>query len=166
MHHKYFNGLYVGHLPDLPPTTTYVVCCMPYYVIHGWGQKIFEVLMQFADQQTDESWDICIYKMKSQFQACLGSRASIEKKIGANYEQLLKVFFMFLWAKKYCSICTKKLHRIKIKIILIWEELYFQIFIGCCGISNFNVSTKTLRTSLLWSHSSSFSAFINFDFTV
>ena len=29
------------------------------------------------------------------------------------------------------------------------ENLIF-IFLGCCGISHFNVSTKTLRTSLCW----------------
>ena len=42
------------------------------------------------------------------------------KKIGADYEQLLRaVFFMFSWAKnklfffKYCSVRTKKLHKAK-----------------------------------------------------
>ena len=80
--------------------------------------------------------------------------STVKKKFGADYEQLLRAVFScfhgqkinlnFFW--KYCSVLTKKLHRIKVKkyFLKIWEEFYFHIFIGWCGISNFNVNTKTL----------------------
>ena len=49
-----------------------------------------------------------------------------EKKIGANYEQLLRSFFPcfqgqkenFKFQKKYCSVRTKKMHKMQVKKIL------------------------------------------------
>ena len=55
-----------------------------------------------TDKETDESWDICIYNMKNQFWAGLGSRAStVKKKFGADYEQLLRPVFYVFMGKKY-----------------------------------------------------------------
>ena len=72
------------------------------------------------------------------------------KKIwGADYEQLLRpVFLCFHGQKmnldffgKYCSIRTKKLHRVKVKKK--GQKILGSIFYG--GIKKFNVSTKTLE---------------------
>ena len=83
-----------------------------------------EGFLAATDKETDESWDIHIYNMKNQFWAGLGSRAALVKKMfGADYEQLLwpvflcfhlqKINLKFFW--KYCSVCTEKLHSIKVK---------------------------------------------------
>ena len=55
----------------------------------------------------------------------LGRLAVLKKKVWADYEQLLRAFFFkFSGAKsnlkfflKHCSICTKKLHKMKLKSI-------------------------------------------------
>ena len=46
-------------------------CMHAYNVVHS---------STTTDKETDESWDICIYNMKNQFWAGLGSRASTVKK--------------------------------------------------------------------------------------
>ena len=51
-----------------------------------------------------------------------GPAGNTEKKIGADYERLLRSVFscfqgqnVFYLSFKYCSVCTKKLHRMKLK---------------------------------------------------
>ena len=38
---------FICRTPARPAPNYYVVCCMPYYVIHGWGQNTFEVSIKF-----------------------------------------------------------------------------------------------------------------------
>jgi hypothetical protein len=66
--------------------------------------------------------------MKNQFWAGLGSRAVlVKKKLGADYEQLLTVFFLcfqgqkknkYILFFKYPSVHTKKLHNINLRKII------------------------------------------------
>jgi hypothetical protein len=61
-------------------------------------------------------------EQKMRFGLVLGCLA-ILKKMGADYEQLLKVFFSCFqvqkinlnFLKKYCSFCTKLLDKMKVK---------------------------------------------------
>ena len=63
------------------------------------------------------------YGTEIEIVAGFGPVGNTEKKNWANYEQLLRsFFFMFLGVKtkfeisfKYCSVCTKNLHKMKLK---------------------------------------------------
>ena len=59
--------------------------------------------------------------------AGFGSVGNTEKEIGADNEQLLRSIFSCFqgqnskfFKKIYCSICTKKLHKIKVRKKLLW----------------------------------------------
>ena len=56
--------------------------------------------VMITDKETDMSWDI-IYYMKNRFWTDLGSRAStVKKKSGADYEQLLRTVFFYVFMGK------------------------------------------------------------------
>ena len=62
---------------------------------NGWG---ISKLVITTDKETDDSWDIfIIWKINSGL--VWAAKPVLWKKFGANYEQLLKPFFMFSWAK-------------------------------------------------------------------
>ena len=98
--------------------------------------------------------------MKNQFWAGLGSRAVLwKKKFGADYEQLLRPVFLcfhrqkinlnFFW--KYCSIWTKKLHRIEVKKVKkVLGSNFYRGKPSFFRAKNFNVSTKTHWSVLCW----------------
>ena len=78
-----------------------------------------------------------IYNMKNQFGARLGSRAVlVKKKFGADYEQLLRPVFLCFhgqkinlkFFRKYCSVRTKKLHRIKVKKKKSKSKIFWEVF--------------------------------------
>jgi hypothetical protein len=62
-------------------------------------------------------------EQKMNFGLIFGQLAILKKRLRADYEQLLRVFFSCLqgqknnlnFLKKYFSICTKKLHKMKVK---------------------------------------------------
>jgi hypothetical protein len=69
----------------------------------------------------------------------LGSRASTEKKIGADYEPLVRAVYLCFHSQKIdlkffqkcCSICTKMLHSIKVKnVFKNFESILFWVEIG------------------------------------
>ena len=59
----------------------------------------------------------------TRFGQVLDRSAILKKKLGADYEQLLRVFFSCFqgqknnleFLKKYCSIRTQKLHKMKVR---------------------------------------------------
>ena len=82
-----------------------------------------------------------------------------EKKVwGRLWATFEARFFMFSWAKKnlkffwkFFSVCTEKLHRIRVKNVRKHFGMYF--YRGKNSFfraKNFNVSTKTLWSVLCW----------------
>ena len=77
-----------------------------------------------------------IYNMKNQFWAGLGSRASTwKKKFWADYEQLLRAFFLCFQGQKkknnnnnYYSVHTEKLHRKKVIFFFFFGNIFFLMF--------------------------------------
>ena len=72
------------------------------------------------------------YGTENEIWAGFGPVGNTEKKLGADYEQLLRVVFSCFQGQintlkfflKYCSVCTKKLHKINnilIASILAWD---------------------------------------------
>ena len=62
------------------------------------------------------------YNRKNQFWAALAAGQYCEKKLGADFEQLLRPGFLWFHGQKlflnfweYCSVRTKTLHRINVK---------------------------------------------------
>ena len=63
-------------------------------------------------------------EQESRFGLDLGQLGVMKKRVGADYKQLLRVFFfVFSWAKKMlyfflkkrCSVITKKLHKMRLE---------------------------------------------------
>ena len=61
-------------------------------------------------------------EQKMRFGLVLGRLAILKKKMGADYEQLLRVFFScfqgqnnVISLQKYCIAHTKKLHKLKVR---------------------------------------------------
>jgi hypothetical protein len=96
---------------------TFAQCDMQAYA------KNFYVLQFYTQIRRQMSLGTCLWYEKSILGWFGQPGCTCEKKIGANYEQLLrpvllwfhghKIDLIFFW--KYCSVCTEKLHRIKVK---------------------------------------------------
>ena len=63
------------------------------------------------------------YGTENEIQAGFGPVGNIEKKLEADYEQLLRLVFSCIqgeknnltFFKRYCSVCSKKLHKMKVR---------------------------------------------------
>ena len=107
------------------------------YLITSFSYKLgHKIVRNIGMQSVSKNWDSCKEvaegrrgeSIKFLFLPKMGlvdRQASTEKKMVVNYEQLLRAvfscfrgqFFFFL----HCSVCTKKLLKIKVFIFLIWK---------------------------------------------
>ena len=93
---------------------------------HSHQPKSRIIFQKKRDQRSYQRWlDKRIYKTEMKFWAVLGSRGCREKTLPTAISMQLfgVVFWTFLGQKKgwfflkYCSVCTEKLHNIKLRNI-------------------------------------------------
>ena len=93
---------------------------MAYQIILSHAQQTVKVPVKRVHSRHRQSHYIEVVQgaifmeQKMRFGLILGRLAILKKKIGADYEQLLRAVFLCfheIFFLKYCSVCTKKLHK-------------------------------------------------------